>query len=321
MEAVKGDLPVNLYRTLNYDSGSVRTVRFNEDGNYCMTGGSDKVVRLWNPFKAILLKSYCGHGQEILDVVSSKDNSVIASASRDRTAMVWDVVSGKSIRTIREHKTFVSCLTFGGYNESSLLLTGSNDMTAKLWDLRTRTNIPIISLEQSKDSIMCVQIKDEYIMTGSVDTYVRIYDVRKGMLTEDSMGYPILCCKFSFDKKSYLALTNHGTLQLIDVNNGLQLNKFCGHKPTDLRIEADFYMKSSYIISGDSSGKIHIWDILSNQTNNEGCQPIKSISRAHKSVIHSVVVNKSQNSLITSSQDSVCLWINNSLSNELMNTL
>ena len=37
------------------------------DGNYCLTCGNDKSVRLWNPHSGLLLKTYMGHGQEVLD--------------------------------------------------------------------------------------------------------------------------------------------------------------------------------------------------------------------------------------------------------------
>ena len=38
-----------------------------ENGNYCLTCGSDKTVKLWNPHRQLLIKSYGGHGLEVLD--------------------------------------------------------------------------------------------------------------------------------------------------------------------------------------------------------------------------------------------------------------
>ena len=37
------------------------------NGNYCLTCGSDKTVRLWNPHKGLRIKTYSGHGAEVLD--------------------------------------------------------------------------------------------------------------------------------------------------------------------------------------------------------------------------------------------------------------
>ncbi len=36
-----------------------------QDGNYCITCGSDKTLKLWNPTRGLVLKTYSGHGYEV----------------------------------------------------------------------------------------------------------------------------------------------------------------------------------------------------------------------------------------------------------------
>lgn len=36
-------------------------------GSYCLTCGSDRTVRLWNPHKGLAVKTYTGHDGEVLD--------------------------------------------------------------------------------------------------------------------------------------------------------------------------------------------------------------------------------------------------------------
>ena len=43
---------------------------FAEDGNYCLTCGSDKTLKLWSPHKGLCIKTYMGHGAEVLDADS-----------------------------------------------------------------------------------------------------------------------------------------------------------------------------------------------------------------------------------------------------------
>ena len=96
-------LPYNLTRQLEGHQGAVRAVRFNCDGNYCMTCGSDKFVKLWNPHTGKVLKSYSGHGYEVLDVAAASDNGRLASCGADKTVILWDVATGKVIRRFRGH--------------------------------------------------------------------------------------------------------------------------------------------------------------------------------------------------------------------------
>lgn len=35
------------------------------DGNYCLSCGADKTIKLWNPYTGALLKTYSGTGWEV----------------------------------------------------------------------------------------------------------------------------------------------------------------------------------------------------------------------------------------------------------------
>lgn len=52
-------------KTIDCNQGAVRAVRYNVDGSYVLTCGSDKKLKLWNPVTAVLLKTYGGHGDEV----------------------------------------------------------------------------------------------------------------------------------------------------------------------------------------------------------------------------------------------------------------
>lgn len=59
--------------------GGTHVVRFNKNGNYCVSGGGDRKVTLWNPATGKQIKSYAGHGREVLDLALCKDNRMIVS--------------------------------------------------------------------------------------------------------------------------------------------------------------------------------------------------------------------------------------------------
>ncbi|XP_053429725.1 EF-hand calcium-binding domain-containing protein 8 [Nycticebus coucang] len=63
------------------------------DTNFLVTGGYDSFIRLWNPFfsrKPMLLMK--GHQTSVTHiVVSSKNNSVLISISKDKNIRVWDM--------------------------------------------------------------------------------------------------------------------------------------------------------------------------------------------------------------------------------------
>lgn len=110
--------------------GALRSAHLNVDGNYCITCGADKSIKLWNPHRELLLKTYAGHGFEVLDARSSIDNALIVSGSADKTVMIWDVGTGQAQRKFRGHAGRVNCVCFN--EESTLALSGSVDCSVRV---------------------------------------------------------------------------------------------------------------------------------------------------------------------------------------------
>ena len=75
-----------------------------------MTCGSDKMIKLWNPRSGVMLKSYAGHGYEVLDCKASCDNANMCSCGIDKVVILWDVASGNVLRKYRGHAGILSVL-------------------------------------------------------------------------------------------------------------------------------------------------------------------------------------------------------------------
>lgn len=280
--------------------GAIRNVNFNIDGEYCLTCSSDKTLQLWNPFKKILLKRYIGHGQEVLDADSASDCSKLTSCSADRTVVYWDVESGKVMRKYRGHLSKVNTVRFN-QPDSSLIFSSSYDCTIRCWDSRSRSMEPIQVLDDAKDSISSLTVSDHEILTGSVDGYVRVYDIRQGKLQEDCIGESITSVTFSSDGQCILASSLDNTIRLIDKETGCVLNKFVGHLNKDYKVECCISRCDSYIISGSEDGKLYIWDLVK-------AEVLHKIDDAHKGVINSLSIHPEKDLLLSAGADSVKLW-------------
>jgi WD40 repeat protein len=62
------ELPNKEANVLKGHEGGVLAARFNGDGNYCLSCGKDRTIRLWNPHRGIHIKTYKSHGREVRDV-------------------------------------------------------------------------------------------------------------------------------------------------------------------------------------------------------------------------------------------------------------
>ncbi|XP_075268679.1 WD repeat domain-containing protein 83 isoform X4 [Opisthocomus hoazin] len=180
------ELPRQRVRTLECGQGAVRAVRFNADGNYCLTCGSDKSLKLWNPHKGTALRTYQGHGYEVLDAAGSFDNSQLCSCGADKAVALWDVATGRVLRKYQGHAGKVNCVQFN--EEATIIVSGSIDSTIRCWDCRSRRPDPVQVLDEAKDGVSSVKVSDHEILSGSVDGRVRRYDLRAGQLYCDYVG-------------------------------------------------------------------------------------------------------------------------------------
>ncbi|CAI8047078.1 WD repeat domain-containing protein 83 [Geodia barretti] len=253
-------LPVQLAFELSAHEGPVRAVRFNRIGRYCLTSGSDKTVRLWNPHRGLLIKTYGGHGDEVLDADASHDNSRLCSGGADKTVQLTDVGTGQPIRKYRGHISRVNSVKFN--DDSTVIVSGSYDSSVRAWDCRSRSYDPIQVLGDAKDSVTSVQLAPSEILTGSVDGSVRRYDLRFGKLHCDTIANPVTCVSFSRDGNCILASCLDNTLRLMDKDTGEMLNSYKGHKNQDYKLDSCLSHDDAHVVSGSEDGTVCFWDLV-----------------------------------------------------------
>ncbi|EGD72466.1 mitogen-activated protein kinase organizer 1 [Salpingoeca rosetta] len=289
--ATSGDRPTKCVGTLDGHVGPVMAVRFNVDGQYCLTCGKDRLVKLWNPHTQMLIKTYQGHGFEVNDACASPGNSTFLSCSADKMVIYWDVASGKPIRKYRAHGQRINCIRLN--EEGTVAVSGSYDATAKLWDLRSSSREPIQTLSEAKDSIPAVDVSDHEILTAAVDGHVRRYDIRMGRMYQDRLSDAVTSARFSNDNNCILAATLDSNIRLLDKDDGKMLARYEGHKNTDYKVDCTLSFDDAVVVGGSEDGRIVMWDLVK--------KTMLADFKADSSVICSLAYHPSKHLLLSAS--------------------
>lgn len=108
-------------RTL--DAGSaINCVKYNASGNYILSGGKNRLIDLWNPNTGTHIKSYAGHGYQVLDIDSAGDSRTFVSCGGDRAVFFWDVAGGRTIRRYHGHLQRVNAVAIS--EDANLIFSG-----------------------------------------------------------------------------------------------------------------------------------------------------------------------------------------------------
>ncbi|XP_068627324.1 WD repeat domain-containing protein 83 [Battus philenor] len=293
------DLELSTLVTIQCKQQTIRAVRFNVDGTYCLTCGADKKIKLWNPHRQLLLKTYGGHANEVLDAAGSCDSSHIISCSSDKSVILWDVTTGQPLRRYRGHASSVTCVKFN--EESSMAITGSVDNTVAYWDVASRRQEPVQVLKDAKDTITAIQVTNNGIMTCSVDCHVRWYDIRVGKMISDYIGQILTFGSITHDGQCYVLSCADSTIKLFDKDSGELLNTFSGHESKDYLLENAINEKDSHIITGSASGDILYYDLISSNC-------VLKLKHSSNKPVVSLSHHPTENYLISACEDEVKLW-------------
>lgn len=298
-KAAQMQLPSEKTASLSGHSGPVLAVRFNKEGSYCLTCGKDRTLRLWNPHKGVLVKTYTGHGYDVRDVAVSNDNGQLASCGGDRQVFLWDVASGRIIRKFAGHDGASNSIAFN--KDNSVLATGGYDKTVKMWDCRARNFHAIQSIAPFRDSVTSVMVGETEILAGSVDGTVRRFDVRIGAVYTDELHHPVTSIAMSYDGKCVLAGCLDSTVRLLDKEGGELLASYTGHRHESIKMDCAFMPTDEFVLCGSEDGQIYMWDLVEEAV-------VKRI-KAHSGVVCSIAVHPKGECILSSSTDgTVNVW-------------
>lgn len=283
---------------------AVNCCAFNGDGAYCITGGEDRAIRLWNPHRGETagtpIKEYTAHNQRVLDVTIAADNASFASCGGDRTVFVWDVTSGLVRRRLTGHEQRVNCVRYGP--ECACLVTASYDKTVRCWDLRSNHAHPIQILEGAADSVSSVAVGEHEVVASSIDGTVTTYDLRKGAALRDSLGPPVGHVVLSGDQNCVLAASLDHRVRLLDKSSGTVLCEYKGHQNGAFKLGCALSNDDARVLCGSELGHLHVWDLV------EGRTLLRHI--AHAAPLVGLACNpKSAKEILTASHDGTAkLW-------------
>eukprot|EP00611_Tribonema_gayanum_P023950 TRINITY_DN514_c0_g1_i1.p1 TRINITY_DN514_c0_g1~~TRINITY_DN514_c0_g1_i1.p1 ORF type:complete len:358 (-),score=94.31 TRINITY_DN514_c0_g1_i1:266-1306(-) len=120
--------------TLTGHQSDVYSVAFHPDQSHVVTGGHDRVVRLYDVRAVKELKSFAGHEAGVLQATTNAHGNLLVSGSRDGTVRFWDVLSGVCVRTLTQPLGAVTSVQVS--RDGLYLLTSSRHGSVRLWDLR-----------------------------------------------------------------------------------------------------------------------------------------------------------------------------------------
>ncbi|KXS13787.1 pre-mRNA splicing factor prp46 [Gonapodya prolifera JEL478] len=248
--------PWRLMRVISGHLGWVRAVAVDPGNEWFVTGGGDRLIKIWDLASGTLKLSLTGHISTVRGVVVSDRHPYLFSCGEDKQVKCWDLEQNKVVRHYHGHLSGVYSMAL--HPTLDVLVTGGRDSVARVWDIRTKNQIFALAGHSATVSDVKTQEADPQVITASMDSTVRLWDLAAGKamatLTHHKKSVRALAVhpnEFSF------ASASPDNIKQWRCPRGDFIQNFEGHNSiiNTLAINSDNVM-----FSGGDNGSMHFWD-------------------------------------------------------------
>ena len=167
-----------------------------------------------------LARTLTGHTRGVLGVAFSPDGRLLATASRDETARVWDPATGDCQRTLAGYASELLGVAFSP--DGRLLATASRNGTARLWDPATGHCLRTLTGHTSGIFGVAFSPDGRLLATASLDKTARLWDLATGDCLRTLTGHTewVTGVAFSPDGRLLATASHDKTARLWDPATG-----------------------------------------------------------------------------------------------------
>jgi len=216
--------------TKNYHKGEVKCVAISGDDKFLVSGGDDKIVRIWSLADLSHVKNFQGHRGPITSLVFRQGSNDLYSGSTDKCIRAWDLNQMGFVEIMYGHSDAITQLDI--LEKPKLLSAGSTARTMHLFKVEQSSQLVFNGLSDCVSIDTVSLINDDHFVSGQMDGSLYVWSASK--------------------KKPVCIVKNAHGIEEGERGNARWIVSVAAFPYSDL------------IASGSSDGKLKLWKVAEN---------------------------------------------------------
>ncbi len=261
--------------------------------------GSWKIYQQHTPSKMFLINTIDGHSSYVNYIVISPEGEKLVSGGADKKIKVWDVSTGKEIRTLLENSIHVNYFAISP--DWQTIATGGSDNKIKIWDFLSGKEIRTLDGHTSYVNYLIISSDGKTLASASADNTIKIWNLSTGKEIRRLMGHSgwVNTLAISSDGKQLVSASADNTIKIWNLYTGKEIHTLTGHtspvKP--IAISSD----GKKLVSGSADSTIKIWELSTGKE-------IRTLT-GHTSYVNSLAISPDGKKLVSASADNtIKIW-------------
>jgi WD40 repeat protein/serine/threonine protein kinase len=240
-------------------------VAYSQTGEWLAASGVGNTAVIWDTVQGEQRLVVDAHSGPVIAVALAPDDNLLATASADGTAMIWELALNEPMTRLTSpslilagHGAEITDVAFSP--DGALVATASRDNSIKIWD--TVTGAEIVTLSGHEESVRDIVFSPDgdTLFSVSSDNSARIWDVDSGTERLVLTGHSDLLTDLALSQDGTRLATASwdGTIKVWDTASGTEMLSFPGDSARVYAVA--FSPDGRWLAGGGTDAIIKIWD-------------------------------------------------------------
>jgi len=251
---------------------------------------------LWRigPATQDIERTLVGHEGVISGLALTPDARYAVSASEDCTIKVWDLQTGRDVRTLRSSMGKVSCVAIAP--DGQQVISASEDGRLRVWDLSSGQIVRTMLVHTGKALAVAITPDGSRAVSGSNHGNIGVWNLRTGEEVCSLRGHSdgaVRAIAITPDGRWAISGSTDRTLRVWDLQTGQYVRTLHGH--TRKVFAATVSVDGKYVISASGDQTLRVWDIQTGQ--------LVRVIAGHKEAVNAVACIPGSHLIVSAADD------------------